>query len=52
MRYLEFTTIPWELKDFLTKLRKAENGPNLKGVMKGSFLQKMYFPDANETFIY
>jgi len=50
MRYIEITTIPGELDNFLTRLNTGNQSE--KGIMKGSFIQKMYFPNANESFIY
>ena len=36
-------TIFWELNDFLTIIRDRKLD---KQIMKGSYLQKMYFPEA------
>jgi len=51
MKYI--TNIPnsKELNDFLTRIKNG-NIKKEKGVMKGSFIQQMYFPDVNEAFIY
>ena len=51
LRYIEFSTIPNELNDFLEKV-KADTTGKIKGVMNGSYIQKMYFPNASEPFIY
>jgi len=42
-------TIFWELNDFLARIRDSKLE---RQIMKGSYLQKMYFPEATEPFIY
>lgn len=44
MKYITHATSKQELNDYLTELIKNAN--ITKGVMKGSFVQKMYFPEA------
>jgi hypothetical protein len=46
LRYLDFSTIPRELNEFLTKIKEDTTG-TVRGIMKGSYLQTMLFPYAN-----
>jgi hypothetical protein len=43
------TTISGELNDFLTRIRDTQAKEQ---IMLGSFLQKVYFPTANQPFLY
>lgn len=52
MRYIEVSPIQSELNDFLTRLKEGTYPKHQKGIMRGSFIEKMYFPNSNESFIY
>lgn len=40
------------MNDYLSKIKKKSSKKHKGTIMKGSFLEKMYFSDANESFIY